>query len=52
MANIAGKLKDEEWGLTMICQQLKELKWDKMSITKGSRQILSGIKASRLKTGT
>lgn len=47
---VAGRFKDEERGLTMVYWQLKELKWNGVSMTKEARAILAGIKISKLKS--
>ncbi len=47
---VAGRFNGEERALTMIYWQLKELKWNGVSMTKEARAILAGIKVSKLKS--
>lgn len=44
---VAGRFKDEERALTMVYWQLKELKWNGVSMTKEVRAILAGIMVSK-----
>jgi putative transposase len=43
-----GRFKNEERALTMVYWQLKELKWNGVSITKEAKAILTRIRASKL----
>lgn len=42
------RFNDEERALTMVCWQLKELRWNGVSMTKEARSILAGIEISKL----
>ena len=43
-----GRFKDEERALTMVYRQLKELKWNGVSMTNDAKAILTKIRASKL----
>ena len=43
-----GRFQDEERALTMVCWQLKELKWNGVSMTNEARAILLNISASKI----
>jgi transposase-like protein len=43
-----GRFQNEERALTMVYWQLKELKWNGVSMTKEAKAILTKIRASRL----
>ena len=45
---VAGRFQNEERALTMVYWQLKELKWNGVSMTKEARAILASIRASRM----
>lgn len=44
----AGRFKDEQRALTMVYWQLKELKWNGVSMAKEAKAILAGIMVSKL----
>lgn len=44
----AGRFQNEERGLTMVYWQLKELKWNGVSMTREAKAILTRIRASRI----
>lgn len=43
-----GRFKDEQRALMMVYWQLRELRWNGISMTKEARSILEGIKVSKL----
>lgn len=45
---VAGRFQNEERTLTMVYWQLKELKWNGVSMTREAKAILASIKASRM----
>ncbi|MEK6960215.1 MAG: IS256 family transposase [Nanoarchaeota archaeon] len=45
---VAGRFQNEERGLTMVYWQLKELKWNGVSMTREAKAILTRILASRM----
>ena len=44
----AGRFQNEERGLTMVYWQLKELKWNGVSMTREAKAILTRIRTSRM----
>jgi putative transposase len=45
---VAGRFQNEERALTMVYWQLKELRWNGVSITKEAKAIFARIRASRM----
>jgi transposase-like protein len=45
---VAGRFQNEERALTMVYWQLKELRWNGVSMTKEAKAILTRIRASRM----
>jgi len=45
---VAGRFQNEERALTMVYWQLKELKWNGVSMTREAKAILTKIRASRI----
>lgn len=45
---VAGRFQNEERGLTMVYWQLKELKWNSVSMTREAKAILTKIRTSRI----
>jgi hypothetical protein len=45
---VAGRFQNEKRGLTMVYWQLKELKWNEVSMTKEAKAILTKIRVSRM----
>jgi putative transposase len=45
---VAGRFQNEERALTMVYWQLKELKWNGVSMTREAKAILTKIQASRI----
>jgi hypothetical protein len=44
----AGRFQNEERALTMVYWQLKELRWNGVSMTKEAKAILTRIRASKM----